>query len=287
MTLTAYYDLKTSPPTFNAMDFLLVAEMERIKLGLERIRVRVLSGPKDGFRDDSLPPFGAEARRRWLENIVLPMPLLLPSCDGPAVYDDGDEPEGHSIGRGEYLVGFGVQVRAARANVFPFRGTFERAQAYEARHGKGYVTVTFRETGWWKSRQSDLQAWAIAASVIKSKGYRVVIVRDGVRAHEPFEGFPTEPAASLNVVERASLYAGAAMNLGIANGPLWFCLFMGAPVAIFNLVHDDEPSASASMFEGAGLKVGTQLPNMGKNQRLVWGKDTPEAIVGTFNELMG
>jgi hypothetical protein len=283
--LTAYYDLERNPPTFNFFDFLLRAEMRRMELCEDRLQVRIIPGPMQGFRNDRLPPFGGEERTRWMNNICIPMPMLLPSCGEPAQMDDGSKPEGPTMGKGQYLVGFRSNTDAAKANLYPFRGIAERTADYKRRHGDGYVTVTLRETGWWKSRQSDLNVWTAAARYIKDMGYRVVFLRDAMKAHEPVDGFPTEPEASLNVAERASLYAGASMNLGIANGPLWFAWFMRAPVAIFNLVHDDEPCASKSSYENSGLQFGAQLPNAGKRQRLVWGKDTPESIVDTFCEL--
>src|SRR4051794_12305668 len=52
---TAYYDLSVSPPTFNAFDFLLAAELWRLEQGLDGLDVRVLPGPVEGFRADQLP----------------------------------------------------------------------------------------------------------------------------------------------------------------------------------------------------------------------------------------
>lgn len=284
--LTAYYDLSRNPPTFNFFDFLLTAERRRRKIGVDRLRVKIIPGPVEGFRQDRLPPYGGAERTRWLENICIPMPCLLPSCGFPAVMDDGVAPDGPSFGKGEYLVGFKHNVDAAKEGCYPFRALPDVTQKYRQAYGDNYVTVTLRETGWWAGRQSRLDHWVPAARYIRDMGYRVVFIRDAMKADEPIEGFPTEPEASRNVLKRASLYAGAVMNIGIANGPLWFAWFLGAPVAIFNLVHDDEPCASVRSYEGAGLRAGEQLPNGGSRQRLIWQKETPELIVDTFCDLV-
>ena len=287
MILTAYYDLAVSPPTFNFFDFLLVAESKRIELGCSRMRVRILPGPVDGFRRDRLPPYGGDERGRWLENICMRMPELLPSCGEPAQMDDGKAfTDGPSMGRGEYLVGFHTNVRAARGGLAPFIGVSKLTNRYRAKHGR-YVTITMRESAWYKSRQSHLENWLPAALATKALGYQVVFVRDAAKSDEAVPGFRIEPDASKRIVERASLYAGAEMNLGISNGPMWFAWFMGVPVAIFNLVHSDEPYTSADTFKACGLPLGEQLPNARPRQRLVWGKDTPETIVETFRDLMG
>lgn len=285
--LTAYYDLATSPPTYNFFDFLLTAEGKRLELGEQRMRVRILPGPVEGFRRDRLPPYGGDERSRWLENICMRMPELLPSCGEPAQMDDGTVfNDGPSIGRGEYLVGFHTNVNAARRGLAPFTGDTKITNRYRARHG-AYVTISMRETAWYASRQSKLENWLPAADAIKAMGYEVVFVRDAAKAEEVVPGHRIEPGASKRIVERASLYAGAKMNLGISNGPMWFAWFMGVPVAIFNLVHTDEPYTSAETFKACGLPLGEQLPNARTRQRLVWEKDTAGAIVNTFRDLMG
>jgi hypothetical protein len=289
----AYYDLARNPPTWNAFDFLLQAEMWRRREGLDRLRVRVLPGPAEGFRRDSLPPFGGEERRRWLRSIVLPLPELLPSCGARAEEIPRDAiVETPAFGRDLYAVGFATNVAAARAGCAPFRADPDLVAQCRNAYGD-YVTITLRETGWWASRQSDVREWMRIGWALKMRGFAVVFVRDAAKAEEPLPGEPcdtrpfvTAPVASIHSWARAALYAGARMNLGISNGPLWFAWFMGAPVAIFDLIHDDEPCASAAHFRACGLAPGEQLANAKPGQRLFWHKATAEAVLDGFDRLI-
>lgn len=285
---TVYCDFKYSPPTWNFFDVLLAGEIWRVKKGYERIKVKLIPGPVDGFRADDLPPYGGAERRRWMHNICVPMPLLLPSCGEPAEIVTRAEAEadrGPKIGVNEPLHGFHTNGEAAERGIFPFRAPpeFSHGLAIAA----PYVTITLRETGWHRSRQSNVEAWLVIARAIEASGFRVVIIRDAMKAHEPLDWPLTSPQASENCLVRAALYAGADMNLGIANGPLWFAWFMGAPVMIFDLIHDDEPCANVSSYAWANILPGQRgFPNSKPNQRLVWEKAKPSIVLGAFAETM-
>lgn len=289
-TLTLYYDFAHGPPTWNFFDALLLLEMERLDKGHQKARVRLVAGPKEGFRWDGLPPYGGPERRRWAENICVPMPVMLPSCGEPAEWIercDAEKDRGPSIGLGGQTHGFKHNGAAAKRGLFPFRVPEKMVHAAFALAGQRYVTITLRETGWHQSRQSKLDRWLPIAQAIQNCGFKVIFIRDAARATEPIEGFETAPAASTNSLARGAFYAGAEMNLGIANGPLWFAWFMKAPVLICNLVHNDEPCASVHSYSWGGLKPGdTGFPNSHARQRLLWGVDEPSAVLAVFAELM-
>lgn len=271
------YDYRSSPPTWNAFDALLVGEMCRLDRGEELLEAVCVPGPREGFRDDDLPPFGGAERLRWHENIVRPMGLLLPSCGAPIEIVPREGAAG--VGLGSHLHGFHTNVEAARRGLAPFRAT-------QAKRDPRLVTISLRETGWWKSRQSNLDDWLVVGRAIRATGLDVIFVRDAAKAGEPLEDFAIAPTASVNSVARANLYASAAMNLGISNGPLWFAWFMAAPVLIFDPIHDDEPCANAAHFRACGLEPGQQLPNARPGQRIVWEKARPSAVLAAFDEAM-
>lgn len=289
-TGTLYYDYAYCPPTWNFFDALLLAEMWRIDLGLDRVRVRCVGGPAEGFRMDALPPYGKSERLRWHQNIVEPMPLLLPSCGERAAWCERREAEqdpGPKIGLGMPSHGFARNGDAAARGLFPFRAIGEHTLAAMAGIAAPYVTISLRETDWHKSRQSNVPDWLQIAKRVERMGFRVVVIRDAMKCQEPIDWPLTSPEASENCLARAALYAGAAMNLGISNGPLWFAWFMGAPVMIFDLLHDDEPCANAGSFAWARLKPGDRgFPNSKPTQRLVWEKARPDIVLDAFAETM-
>ena len=280
---TAYYDLTHNPPTFNFIDFLLQAEAWRIAQGIDRIEVKVLPGPKEGFRDDKLPPYGGAERMRWLKNICLPMAALLPSCGKPAeLVSRSHVPPGPHFGRGKYTVGFANMVQAARMGLYPLKAPDERSSW--ARHGK-YVTITLRDPGWWKGRTSNRESWLTVATEIRRKGYVVVFVRDGEASSGlALSGFPVVELSK--VTHRATLYAGAELNMGINGGPMLFSWFMGLPTLVFFRTNDQEPASTAARFIGAGLPPGEQLANARPRQRMVWAMDDAETVLKAFDEVM-
>lgn len=272
----AIYDLSRNPPTFNVVDFLMQAERWRIAQGLERIVVKVRPGPNEGFRQDTLPPYGGAERRRWLNNIVLPAPMLLPSCGQYAELVSRDHMvDGPSFGRDAYTVGpktwrkaFAEGEYVLRAPLVPFA------------RGKPYVTITLRNTGWWTERSADFAQWHLIGAALQDAGYHVVVVPDGAKPEETLDGFETDVTAAHRILLRASLYAGAQLNLGVSNGPLWMCWFMGAPVLICKMINENEPSAGAATFRNAmGVEPGTQPPHALARQRLVWEPDRADVIV--------
>src|SRR5690242_15173461 len=79
--LHAFYDLAVSPPTFDFIVFLELAELARRRNGCDAVRVVFVPGPNQGFRDDKLPPDIA-TRRALMRDLVIPATFLLPYLAG-------------------------------------------------------------------------------------------------------------------------------------------------------------------------------------------------------------
>lgn len=281
----AYYDRARNPPTFNALDFLLLAERWRRAHELDRIEVKVLPGPREGFRQDSLPPYGGAERMRWLQNIVLPLPVLLPSCGDRAQLVDREHRPGDGVpefGRDQYTVGPSIWTQAFATGEYVLRVPETMVAQRPAR----YVTISLRNTGWWVERTSDFAQWAIVAAELRRNGYDVVVIPDGVKPDETIPGVESDAHAACDVLARASLYAGAELNLGIANGPLWLCWFLGLPVLICKIINENEPCAGAGMWRAMGVEPGTQPRKAKPRQRLVWQSDQAEIVLKHAFELL-
>lgn len=265
----------------------MLGERWRKAQRIARLEVKVLPGPVEGFRADKLPPYGGAQRRRWLENIVLPMPCLLPSCGTPAeLVDREHKAAGPSFGRGAYTVGPSTWRRAFAEGDYPFVCPAELVARKRAEVGDNVVTITLRDTGWWVERSSNLTEWKIVARQLEQEGYRVIFVPDGTKADEPIEGFEADANAARHVLARAALYSVARLNLGISNGPLWLCWFMGLPVLICKLVNEKEPMAGVAHFRRMGLTPGGQPPHARLGQRLVWANDNSAIILSQAEELL-
>ena len=276
----AYYDLSVSPPTYDFISFLLGAELWRLRMNLTALDIRILAGPEQGFRRDNLPPFTAAERRFMLDNIVLPAAWLLPSVASIAECEDV-APAQPSIGWRDPRYGLHVMVAAAAKNCYPLR-----AQPRHSMVG-AYATITLREATYWPERNSTIGEWLAVASALERRKIQPIFVRDTARAGDQVGFFATDVRASRDVSWRAALYAGAALNLFVGNGPAWVSWFMGAPTLICKLASRESPSQSASTFVGAGLKPGTQPANARARQLLLWEDDRADKIVPAVDQLLG
>ena len=142
---------------------------------------------------------------------------------------------------------------------------FARKQV-KMRFSKPYATITLRESSYWPTRNSSRSDWVKVADWLKSQNIQPVIVPDsegtGFAAYGQYSEFA---AASFDVDLRAALYEGAVVNLGVANGPMYLCVFLDCRYIIFNVGGGKEMAAGSSAFlEANGLKDGDELSPNGK-----------------------
>lgn len=267
--LTAYYDLAVCPPTYDFVSWLLAAEGKRLDLGLACIDVKICPGPADGFRRDSLPPFNVHEREKMRDQIVMPMPRLLPSVRSVERLRAAPTPAQYQLktawSYGQRNYSFKFLIEAARRDLYPLRAINPAAVAD--------VTITLRECSYWPTRNSNANTWIEVASRLRKAGRKVAFIRDEAHAAEEVEDFEILPVASVDLWQRAAVYAGAKMNLFVNNGPAWMCLFMGAPCAIFKLTAPNAPCTTDAYFGSHGFKRGDLWPNARPRQFLSWSDD--------------
>lgn len=156
----------------------------------------------------------------------------------------------------------------------------------------GYVTITLRETTYWPHRNSRMEEWLQFARYLKSKGERVIFVRDTRVADEPIEGFETCPVASRDLTQRCALYRDAKCNCFVANGPISLAYFGDAPWLKFFEI-DDQGAYNAAKSEYWRVCVGLdpdkqeQFPWSGPKQRIVWKPDFFTNMVLAWEENFG
>lgn len=273
--LTVYYDLSKNPPTYDFVTFLLWAECMRLDRKEDGVEIVILPGPKDGFRIDNLWPPKAETRRDLLNKIVLPMATLLPSCMGISSWSARPQKKPNSIGYGEYTIQFSMRyLEAMRRGLRPLRAPGQIIR------DERLITITLREAEHWPLRNSNLPEWLSAAHHLSALGYEVIFVRDTLRADECLPGGyagSQDGFASRDMHARARLYASAALNLFVSNGPAWLALAMDVPAIIFR------PASGMPN----GLRHGEQMPRSPAYQQLVWADDTCDNIVNACQVFFG
>lgn len=276
--MIACYDLAQCPPTYDVVAFLARAEIERLRRNEASIDLRLLPGPKGGFREDFLWPLSIPTRESLLQNIVWPMCEMLPSMSSiQRIYEKENNVTLYGeFGARQYMISLPSIMECLGLGCRPLR-------AKEVEKDSKLITITLREADHHPRRNSNLGVWRMVAQKLAKYGYKVAIIRDTARVNDPLALITdgSEPylptlfeTASTDLHVRAQLYASAAMNLGVNNGPMWFAIFLDAPVMMFKVTTNEIGGCyDDSFYRSYGLPPGSQLPTSPPYQRLVWEND--------------
>jgi len=314
-TLFAFYDLKVAPITFDCLWFLVGADLQRRRLGLDHVHVVIVPGPHQGVRrerDDYEVVVDAAGRSERVENIVVQACTLLPSCAGITQAGSREEAAflrsvvaGH-VFPADYEPALPVfpssrpcleAARAGEQAIAALRATPERVrnvEAWLAARGladRRLVTITLRSYNYMPVRNSNLDAWVAFARGLDRQRYAVVFVPD---TNQTIEGIPAElhefpllPEAAWNIGLRMALYQQAYVNLGVNNGPMGLCWLNGATrYATLKMAPAGVPQTTLEYFQTLGFEAGRSLPFATPAQKLVWEDDTRDAIERTFADLV-
>ncbi len=278
--LTAVYDLGVSPPTYDFLSFLIEAERYRKAKGFDYIDLAFQPGPIGGFRDDELPP-DLETRKSMLWRVCVGMARLLPSVRNILIYRvrwnvSGDVfPEEYEEQRpkSHYATGF-------LKNGEPMLKASEAARRQIAmRFSKPYATISLREADYWPDRNSNKLEWAKVADWLTKNNIQPIVIPDtnGIG----LEGFQDFTPAAFDIDLRAALYEGAAINLGVLNGPMSLCAFLDCRYLIFKIVVETAPASSTEFLSAHGFNEGD---GFGGNGKLVWKEDSAQNIIAELKE---
>ena len=148
----------------------------------------------------------------------------------------------------------------------PMLQASENARRHVAmRFSKPYATISLREATWWPDRNSNKPEWAKVAVWLREQGIQPVIVPDtqgtGLGLHGDFEEFLP---ASFDIDLRAALYEGAAINLGVLNGPMSLLAYLKARYLICKVVTETAVAASTEFLRAHGYESGDDFGGNGK-----------------------
>lgn len=284
--MIACYDLQHCPPTYDIVAFLLLAEAERLRRHEKQIDIHILPGPIGGFREDGLWPYTLQGRSEMLRNVALPMCEMLPTATSVTLQQDRPDELKNQFGAGNYLISLSNILRGLQLAGRPLRPRLPVQKELSL------VTMTLRESDHYPKRNSRVGEWIRAARILRVRGFRVVMVRDTLRASEYLDMDTTDVdtvnrAAATNLHDRAKLYASAFLNMGINNGPMWFAIAMDAPVLMLRPTTENAGGPfDNGFFAESGLREGAQLPKSSAHQRLAWRPDTADDIVAAFDEMV-
>jgi hypothetical protein len=309
-TLFAFYDLQVSPITFDFLWFLVGADLERRRRGLDAVHVVIVPGRARGLRqerEDYEDVVDAEARAERIGNMLLPACSLLPTCAGVThaasrkhagfiratlashLYPAGYEPALPVFaGSRECL----QDARHDMAHIPSLRATAQNLRnidLWAASHagGRRIVTITLRNYSYMPARNSNNEAWITFARSLDRDRFLAVFVPDleqtlNGQAQE-LRGHVVLGEAAWNIGLRMALYERAYICLGVNTGPMGLCwLNARTHYATLKMAPAGVPQTSPAFYRQLGFEPGRSLPFASPTQELVWEDDTIEAIQRAF-----
>ncbi|MEE8558140.1 MAG: hypothetical protein V3T14_09670 [Myxococcota bacterium] len=310
-SLFVFYDLDLYPISFDFAYFLVWADEERRRRGLERMHVAFVPMADELARP--LPPgydqvVDLESRRWRFHNIVEPLARLVPSCAGVTVCGDRDRAAALALSvrhrcptvdlsplcpvdLGEVyrdiiselrLVSADLGLRAPRQAV-RYIGKWIDHHA----GGRELVVITLRQYGVDPARNSNLEAWGDFARRLDRNRFLPVVVPDTDHA---FDRPPPElrdlvlydpPAWNLEL--RMALYEAAHLNMLVSCGPATLCVL--SPVARYLMFKISVPGvhlASEQILKRLGFVPGETPPFATPFQKWIWDRDDLATIEAEF-----
>lgn len=308
-TLYAFYDLEVLPPTYDIASFLAMAEVERRRMGLDRIHVVLVPGRQSEdatVAEDGMLP-GSRSTR--IVGILLPILRLFSRCSGQTLCGSRAEAAALCFGVATHVFPKNYNPRVPSSPDFALvrnaeatRGllplfaapSYEKAllkRALEARIGdRKSVVISLREYGFMPRRNAQLDQWLAFADSLDPTRYAAVFVRDTERALElpPSElsRHAVLEAPSWNLGLRMALYELAYLNMGAMHGAFELCWFNADCRYVAFLTVGTSPQTSAEFLQLRGFVPGQSLPFARPWQKLVWEPDALANIERAFADMV-
>ncbi len=281
--LTAVYDLKAGPVSYDFVTWLVRARLEQQRRKADRLHVVILpyTDGLGGFARHWGPHDATAAYWRLWHIVMAACPLagatvtLAPDREFRA---EGETwmPEGKA-----HLLAPLVQAARAGEDIPLLRPTEQALRwARNWTAGGRTVTLTIRHNA--DDGRDSSPDWADFEHWLRTQRWTPLVLPDTADALDSAVG----PFAALSLDLRAALYAGAAMNCFPHSGPMVLAWHSGAPMLAFNAGGPGEQWRRA-WEKNLALRIGVQLPWATNKQRLVYRADTAAILREEFARLMG
>jgi len=308
-TLYCFYDMAVSPCSYDFFTFLYSAEICRLRRRKSEIKLIIIQGPSNRFRQDHIRT--SQQNEIFFNNVIVPGISILPSCtsfswsqredlNSMTIPSDCIYPRGYStpLPISEYT---GRELTASKIRQ-DIPGEFEAPDyakllvssfVNKQINGQKYITITAREIlrdNVNNTRTLDQNVWQNVIAELEKKNIKTVLVRDTYYAHSSQTllcDAIESPEAAIHLPFRVALYEGAMVNFCKNNGPGVLQLFSKNANMYFNEFDQDVIALSSSWFgENYGMVEGSQLP-MSRNCNIYkWGKEVESDILAFCEKTM-
>ena len=306
--LSAFYDLKVSPATFDIFEFLYQAEIERLDGGFADLDVFIVANDQnDGFREEITSAHPLDELNWRLRHILLPSGSLLPSTRRVVHVPDRLEVK-QLLDRVINVFPWGYSIDHPIASYLPSEmllamyagkplGTFcappaalKAAQTWLNSHAAHLkpIVITIRASSIHSWRNSLEDQWVKFIDWLDKETYFPVIINDTERLftseRSPFDAYAQFDIGALDLQLRLGIYECAYLNMMLSSGPATLCFLDDATKAIrFKML---APADQTSNYPSRGFQWGMQWPNTTPFQKSVWEEDRFEILVNEFNAMV-
>jgi hypothetical protein len=265
----ACFNCCTSPASYDFLTWLIIQEMRRVEsFSPAPLKVAFWKGHDSSAQLGHRHPM--ERHEHWIEHVYRPILRLIGAVEDECALD--------RMGLDAFLTKHVCNMHALHMPL----PKLKPVKDYDL--PKGVITITLREVDDpFFHRNSNIKEWGKFAKWLRDeKGEQVVWVRDTRVAEGTVSGFDTCPLASTDLDARFWLYQNAKLNCFVSNGPMMLCVFSDFPYIAFVPPEEEDSDYIANTPNfwklKMGVSVGEQFPWAKPSQKIVWTKDTFEAM---------
>ncbi|MBQ4846327.1 hypothetical protein [Pseudoalteromonas sp. MMG005] len=309
--LYAIYDLRDCLPTYDFINFCVMAEVQKKIQSKSHLSLIIVPNRSSNPEKLLLSPFHSDEAYDWrISKILLGVANCLPSLAGFQILSSAQEIETLDFSdkavfpNNAHLVSKNSVISTSSFYNLPKNTTFSVYRApieaqilaqnfinhYSA--DKRVITITLREYAIHADRNSNIEQWTKFLLSLDLTLYFPVIIRDTatctIPLPEQLKQFESYPIASIDFPSRVALYQKAWLNLAVSNGPSFiFNYLKGCHSITFMKVDEKNPAISTGTFKKAGVTPGKHYPFRDNTlQQLVWEPETYENITNAFSRIV-
>ena len=303
--LYAIFDMECAPITFNITEFLVDAEYESRNINKNGFVVVVVPLEKEPlYENEEYLSVVDSASKSWrFQNIVLPIISLSSSCKGIHILPRRKDvelyvrnfdiyPDIYNSKNIRYIDIRKFHRKLDRPNMFKGLRATKQGLRYvdtwiKANNiNKPIVTITIRNYGYDKTRNSNLDAWSRFSTYLDGSGYFPVIIPDidGDDVDQTYftDGFIYKEAA-WNMMLRMAIYERVYLNFFVGGGPqLLAAMNPKCSYIAMNLFPEGSVVDTKDIYKNIGYDLGPNFKFSTKNQKLVYETDSYDNILSEF-----
>lgn len=299
-SLTFVYDTNVNPVTFDFVEFLAMAQAYRRRKSLG-ILIVIIVLPESILSKKS---FRAVVSKTDFEFRIYEILVGLSKMASdvadihlvrknylPQILDGCGNlfPENYSLSKPKNIT---KNILSNGEGIFPVFKQLDHAEVIAKDYLNQFkteriITITLREYGYIKERNSSIDDWLKVAEILTVAGFKVIFIPDsnGFRSNflNLIKDYEIAYFVCWNVALRASLYSNAFLNLGVVGGPMFLSLYLDQSRTLMFYNHHVYPEDyKAHIRDFWNEDFTRKRPYFCQHQHYVFQKDDANIILVEF-----